>query len=44
MVARRTVLTADESTKTEISYPETDGMPLADGFYQLKYLMEILSV
>lgn len=44
MVTRRAVLTAEEITKPEIIYPETDGMPLADGFYQLKYLMEILSV
>lgn len=44
MVVKRAVLTSDEAVRTEIFYPETDGMPLADGFYQLKYLMEILSV
>ena len=44
MVVKRAALTAEETTKSEIIYPETDGMPLADGFYQLKYLMEILSV
>ena len=44
MVVRRAVLTADESTKPEIFYPETDGMPLADGHYQLEYFMEVVSV
>ncbi|MCY4652008.1 MAG: Uma2 family endonuclease [Dehalococcoidia bacterium] len=44
MVARRAVLSADESAKPEIFYPETDGMPLADGFYQLDYFVDIISV
>ena len=44
MVVRRAALTADESAKPEIFYPETDGMPLADGFYQLEYFTETITV
>ena len=42
MVTRRAVLTADKLDKTEIVYPESDGMPLADGFYQEEYFLDIL--
>ena len=42
MVTRRAVLAADKPDKTEIIYPETDGMPLADGFYQEEYFLDIL--
>ena len=44
MVVKRAALTSDRFAKAEIFYPETDGMPLADGFYQLENLTEILSV
>ena len=42
MVARNVALGADPTIRTEIFYPETDGMPLADGDYQFEHFMEIL--
>ena len=42
MVAKNAALSAEASTRTEIFYPETDGMPLADGDYQFEHFMEIL--
>ncbi|MCY4652555.1 MAG: Uma2 family endonuclease [Dehalococcoidia bacterium] len=44
MVAKNAALTANTSTKTEIFYPETDDMPLPDGFYQHSHFWEIISV
>ena len=44
MVIKNTVPVADTSTTTEIFYPETDGMPLADGEYQLQHFMDIISI
>ncbi len=41
MVAKNTPLAATISTKTEVFYPETDGMPLPDGEYQLAHFLEI---
>ena len=42
MVIKNTALSAEASTRTEVFYPETDGMPLADGDYQFEHFMEIL--
>lgn len=44
MVVKRAALTAEEVAKPEIIYPDTDGMPLPDGFYQQQYFLEIISV
>ena len=44
MVVGRAALAEKEISKPEIFYPEADGMPLADGIYQLEYFMEIISV
>ena len=44
MAARNVALGADATIRAEIFYPETDGMPLADGDYQFEHFMEILSL
>ena len=43
MVIKSAATIADTPTHTEIFYPETDGMPLPDGFYQHKHFLEIIS-
>ena len=40
----RPVNTASTSDLTEVFYPETDGMPLADGYFQDPLFREILSI
>ena len=42
MVIKNAVAGADASAKTEIFYPETDGMPLADGDYQFEHFVGLL--
>ena len=42
MVAKNTALVADIST--DIFYPETDGMPLPDGEYQLRHFMDLIAI
>ena len=42
MTSKRAVLTAGKPTDTEIVYPEMDGMPLPDGFYQYEHILDIL--
>ena len=44
MVAKNTALVSDTSANTEIFYPETDGMPLPDGEYQLNHFTDIISI
>ena len=44
MVAKNTALAADTSTRTEVFYPETDGMPLPDGHYQSEHLYDLLTM
>ena len=44
MVIENTAPAAETSVATEIFYPETDGMPLPDGFYQYSHFLEILSI
>ena len=43
MIAKNLAATAGTATQTEVFYPETDGMPLPDGFHQHSYFIEILS-
>lgn len=42
MVARRAVSTPEEITKPEIIYPDTDGMPFPDGYYQEEHVLDII--
>ena len=42
MVAKNTALVVDIST--DIFYPETDGMPLPDGEYQLRHFMDLIAI
>lgn len=44
MIAKSGTLAAGTSTQTEVFYPETDDMPLPDGFYQHSHFWEIISV
>ena len=44
MVVKNAVAGADVSAKTEIFYPETDGMPMPDALYQLSHFVEIISI
>ncbi len=44
MVTKNTALVSDTSANTEIFYPETDGMPLPDGEYQLNHFTDIISI
>ena len=44
MVARNVALGADPTTRTEVFYPETDGMPLPDGFYQSEHFHNLLAM
>ncbi len=44
MIAKSGTLTADTSTKTEVFYPETDGMPLPDGYYQADHLYDLIAM
>ena len=44
MVIEKAVSVADTAATTEIFYPETDGMPLADGEYQLRHFMDVISI
>ncbi len=41
MIAKNSALVADTSTQTGVFYPETDGMPLPDGNYQLEHFLDI---
>ena len=42
MVAKNTALATEIST--DIFYPETDGMPLPDGEYQLRHFMDLIAI
>ena len=42
MVAKNAAVSVEASARTEIFYPESDGMPLPDGFYQLDHFTGIL--
>ena len=44
MVIKNAALSAEASTRTEIFYPETDGMPLPDGFYQADHLYDLIAM
>ena len=44
MVIEKAASVSDTAAATEIFYPETDGMPLPDGFYQYSHFLEILSI
>ena len=44
MVIKNTAPIADTSTTTEIFYPETDGMPLPDGEYQLRHFVDLIAI
>ena len=44
MVIKNTAPIADTSTTTEVFYPETDGMPLPDGEYQLRHFMDLIAI
>ena len=44
MVIKNAAPTADIPTKTEIFYPETDGMPLPDGYYQADHLYDLIAM
>ena len=44
MVVKSATAVADVSAGTEVFYPETDDMPLPDGFYQHSHFWEIISV
>ncbi len=44
MVIKNTAPIADTSTTTEIFYPETDGMPLPDGEYQLWHFVDLIAI
>ena len=44
MVARNAAMNADISTRTEVFYPETDGMPLPDGYYQSKHMHDLITM
>ena len=43
MVIKNAATIADTSAQTQVFYPETDGMPLPDGFYQHSHFLEIIS-
>ena len=42
MVIKNEALAADASARTKVFYPETDGMPLPDGFYQSEHFHNLL--
>ena len=45
MVIKNAALAADTPTQTtEVFYPETDGMPLPDGFYQADHLYDLIAM
>ncbi len=44
MVVEKAASVKDTAATTETFYPETDGMPLADGEYQLDRFLEMLSI
>ena len=44
MVVEKATSVTDKATATEIFYPETDGMPLPDGFYQYRHFLDMLSI
>lgn len=45
MVIEKAASVADASTTTtEIFYPETDGMPLPDGEYQLRHFVDLIAI
>lgn len=44
MVVKNAASSAGTSTRTEVFYPETDDMPLPDGFYQHSHFWEIISI
>ena len=44
MVVKNAAVAADASTRTEVFYPETDGMPLPDGLYQSQHLYDPLTM
>ncbi len=44
MLAKNARVDVSASTTTEVFYPETDGMPLPDGYYQYSHFLEILSL
>ena len=42
MVAKNVAVSVEASSRTEVFYPETDGMPLPDGFYQSEHFHNLL--
>ena len=44
MVIEKAVPVVDTVAATEIFYPETDGMPLPDGEYQLRHFMDLIAI
>ena len=44
MIAKNAALAAGTSTRTEVFYPETDGMPLPDGRYQSRHYRDLLAM
>ncbi len=44
MAVKNAALSADAPTRTEVFYPETDGMPLPDGYYQSEHLYDLITM
>jgi Uma2 family endonuclease len=44
MVIEKAVSVVDTAAATEIFYPESDGMPLPDGEYQLRHFMDLIAI
>ena len=44
MVAKNAAVSVEASSRTEVFYPETDGMPLPDGPYQSRHFRDLLAM
>ena len=44
MVVKNAAVSADTTIRTEVFYPETDGMPLPDGPYQSRHFRDLLAM
>ena len=44
MVIKNAAPVADNPTRPDVFYPETDGMPMPDALYQLSHFVEIISI
>ena len=44
MVAKNAAVRVEASSRTEVFYPETDGMPLPDGLYQSRHFRNLLAM